>query len=64
MPERAGHLGCPYCCSYEVDRLFVATVHIDTCRCRACGAQWDEDVESGEFRGRSHEQSALVRQEA
>jgi hypothetical protein len=64
MEPSGGHLGCPYCCTYEVDRLFVATVHLDACRCRACGASWDEEPESGTFRGRSTAQSALVRQEA
>jgi hypothetical protein len=60
MADRIAHLGCPYCCSYEVDRLFLATIGMDACSCRACGAEWDEDCQTGECRGRSADHSALV----
>jgi hypothetical protein len=53
-------MGCPYCCSYEVDRLYLASVRLDSCRCRGCGAGWDEEVATGEFRGRADRSSALI----
>jgi len=53
--------GCPYCCSYEVDRINVASAHADSCRCRACGASWDEDVRTGDVLGRSERHSVFVR---
>ena len=52
-PASSAFLACPYCGSYDVGRLYLASVHLDSCECRACAARWDEDVESGEFRGRS-----------
>ena len=58
--SEARHLGCPYCCSYEVDRLYLASAGVDSCRCRACGARWDEELGSGEFRGRAERQSAVL----
>ena len=51
---------CPYCNSHEVDRLYLASANVDSCRCRACGARWDEELGSGEFRGRSERQSAVL----
>jgi hypothetical protein len=59
-PTRPPHLGCPYCCSYEVDRLYVGSARVDSCSCRACGADWDEVVGSGEIKGRSKRHSALL----
>jgi transposase-like protein len=59
-PTGATSLGCPYCCSYEVERLYLASVHLDSCRCRACGAGWEEQLGTGEFRGRSDRQSTLI----
>lgn len=47
-----GRLQCPYCDSYEVDRLYLASLRIDSCVCTSCGARWDEDTSTGEFRGR------------
>ena len=47
-----GRLQCPYCDSYEVDRLYLASLRIDSCVCTSCGARWDEDTTTGEFRGR------------
>jgi hypothetical protein len=44
---------CPYCTSSYVDRLFLASLNLDTCACLACGARWDEDATTGEFRGRA-----------
>jgi hypothetical protein len=55
------HLACPYCGAYGVERLYVATAHLDSCSCESCGARWDEDARSGEFQGRSERASVLVR---
>jgi len=44
-------LQCPYCSSFDVDRLFLASLRLDSCACLTCGARWDEDAASGEFRG-------------
>lgn len=60
MAEEGGHLQCPYCGAYGVDRLYVASLAIDSCVCMACGARWDEDATSGEFRGRSSSSSVLA----
>jgi hypothetical protein len=54
------HFGCPYCISYEVDRLYVASGALDACSCRACGAEWDEALGSGEVKGRSQRHSVLL----
>lgn len=58
--RQAHHLGCPYCVSYEVDRLYVASAAVDACSCRACGAEWDEVLGSGEIKGRSQRHSVLL----
>jgi len=50
---------CPYCTSSHVDRLFLASLNLDTCACLACGARWDEDATTGEFRGRAASASAF-----
>ena len=47
----AAHFQCPYCESFEVDRMYLAASKLDSCACMACGARWDEDAVSGEFRG-------------
>ena len=53
----AAYLPCAYCGSYDVRRLYLASVNLDSCDCRACGARWDEDATSGEFRGRAESAS-------
>ncbi len=58
--NRPKHLGCPYCGNYDVDRLYLGAMHVDTCHCRACGAEWEEDVETGQFRGRAGRHSVGV----
>jgi len=60
MTEEGGHMQCPFCSSYEVDRLFLASTGLDSCVCLACGARWDEDARSGEFRGRGSLGSVLA----
>jgi hypothetical protein len=58
--EPGGHLRCPYCEAYAVTRLFLGTLHLDSCECGACGARWDEDPDSGAFRGRASRASVVV----
>jgi len=60
----AVHFQCPYCESYEVDRLYLASLKLDSCVCLACGARWDEDATSGEFRGRASRSSVLAPRES
>jgi hypothetical protein len=52
MNQRAPHLQCPFCETYEVERLYLASLHVDSCACASCGARWDEDTATGEYRGR------------
>jgi transposase-like protein len=55
-----GHLQCPFCNSYEIERLYLASLRLDSCQCESCGARWDEDTDSGEFRGRADRTSVLA----
>jgi Zn ribbon nucleic-acid-binding protein len=55
-----GRLTCPFCNSYDVGRLFLASLNLDSCECVACGARWDEECGSGEYRGRSQRSSVLM----
>ena len=50
--EDQGRLRCPFCEAYEIDRLYLASLRIDSCVCTSCGARWDEDTSTGEYRGR------------
>jgi hypothetical protein len=59
----AEHFQCPYCESFDVDRLYLASLRLDSCVCLACGARWDEDATSGEFRGRASRSSVLAPRE-
>lgn len=47
------HLSCPFCASYDVARLYLAGADLDSCECGSCGARWDEDHRTGEYRGRA-----------
>ena len=60
MSEPARHLQCPFCETYEVERLYLASLRVDSCACSSCGARWDEDPGTGEFRGRSARSSILA----
>jgi hypothetical protein len=60
VSEAVGHLRCPYCGAYGVERLYLATVKLDSCECTTCGARWDEDPVTGEFRGRAARHSVLA----
>ena len=55
-----GHLTCPFCHSYDVARLFVGSTNVDSCECSSCGARWDEDKGSGEYKGRAQRASVLL----
>lgn len=56
----AGRLRCPFCESYVVDRLFLASLGLDACACGDCGARWDEKVTTGEFAGRGSKASVVA----
>lgn len=58
--EGTGRFQCPFCNSYDVSRLFVASLRMDSCECSACGARWDEVAGSGEYRGRATRSSVLL----
>ena len=60
VSEGQGHLACPFCNSYDVTRLFIASLGMDSCECVTCGARWDEDANSGEYRGRANRSSVLL----
>jgi hypothetical protein len=57
----AGHLLCPFCSGYEVDRLYLASLDVDSCVCTACGARWDEKHDTGDFVGRGTKASVIQR---
>jgi transcription elongation factor Elf1 len=59
-PRDSPRFRCPYCGAYDVARLFVATVKIDSCECCVCGARWDEEAGTGQYRGRSARSSVLL----
>lgn len=63
MDGDAGHLQCPFCKSYDVTRMFIASMRLDSCECASCGARWDEDAATGEYRGRADRASVLLRRE-
>ena len=63
MNERVGHLSCPFCEAYEVERLYLASLRLDSCACASCGARWDEDPVTGAYRGRGGKESAVTPRE-
>ncbi len=58
--DRRRHLSCPFCGSYDVDRLFLGSVRADVCECAACGAGWEESHTSGRYRGRVGRASVIT----
>lgn len=54
--------GCPFCEGFEVERLYLASLRFDSCRCTACGARWDECPKSGEYLGRASTSANSSRQ--
>jgi transposase-like protein len=63
MGESTGHLQCPFCGAYEVDRLFIGAVRLDSCTCQGCGSRWDEDATTGRYRGRGGIDSVMAPRE-
>ena len=59
-PRDSRRFRCPYCGGYDVGRLFVATIKIDSCACSQCGARWDEEAGTGRYRGRGNRSSVLL----
>lgn len=58
--DTEGHLRCPFCDAYEVERLYLGSLHADSCTCLSCGARWDEDTETGRYRGRGTVDSVIA----
>jgi hypothetical protein len=61
--DEPGHLQCPYCNSYEVRRMYLASLRLDACECGGCGARWDEDASSGAYRGLASRESVATPRE-
>lgn len=55
------HFSCPFCNSFDVSRLYVASAGIDSCECLSCGARWDQERETGKYLGRADRASVLAR---
>ena len=60
MAERNGHLACPYCGAYDVERLFVASLRMDSCHCAGCDRRWDEEQGTGHHRQPTKRASVLI----
>lgn len=60
MDDATGHMQCPFCEAYEVDRLFIGSLRVDSCTCQACGSRWDEDTTTGRYRGRGSVESVMA----
>jgi uncharacterized protein (DUF983 family) len=55
-----GRLQCPFCGAYQVDRLYIGSLHVDASTCEACGARWDEDAATGRYLGRGGVESVIA----
>jgi hypothetical protein len=60
VTDNQGHLQCPFCEAYEVERLYLGSLHLDSCTCLSCGARWDEDAGTGRYRGRGDMNSVIT----
>lgn len=60
MQEKGRRFQCPFCNSYDVARLYVASTSIDSCECATCAARWDEEPSSGRYRGRANRASVMT----
>ncbi|MDZ7732447.1 MAG: hypothetical protein U5R31_04440 [Acidimicrobiia bacterium] len=58
--DGGGRLQCPFCGAYEVDRMYLASVRLDSCECQSCSARWDEEVSTGTYRGRATRTSTVT----
>jgi len=56
----AAHFQCPFCNSYDVCRLYLASVRLDSCECATCGARWEEDAGNRRYRGRADRTSIFI----
>ena len=54
------HMTCPFCGSYDVERLYVGSRAVDCCACVACGAEWEESAVTGAYRGRVSSASVAI----
>jgi hypothetical protein len=63
VSDDVGHLQCPFCTGYDVSRMYLASARLDACECRSCGARWDEEPDSGTYRGLSSRTSTLTPRE-
>jgi hypothetical protein len=61
--DDTGRLQCAFCGAYEVDRLYLGSLRLDSCECQSCGARWDEDLDSGDYKGRGTSASAITPRE-
>lgn len=59
VSEDSHRLQCPFCEGYDVDRLYLASVQLDSCACASCGARWDERINTGAFAGRGSSATVL-----
>ena len=55
-----GRRQCPFCGAYDVDRLYLASLQLDSCVCCGCGARWDESYSTGEFAGRGTKATVIA----
>ena len=60
VSDEGVRLKCPFCDSYEVERMYLASLRLDSCECRSCSARWDEDAVTGEYRGRGSRSSQVT----
>jgi len=58
--RETAHFQCPFCKSYDVVRVYLASVRLDSCECATCGARWDEDAGHRRFRGRPDSASIFI----
>jgi hypothetical protein len=59
--DARARLGCPFCEGFDVERLYLASLDLDSCACGSCGARWDESRQTGEYAGRGSSASVLTR---
>ena len=60
MSAGQGTCNAPSVRHYEVERLYLASLHLDSCACQSCGARWDEDATTGDYRGRGDIDSIIA----
>jgi transposase-like protein len=58
--KEGGRQQCPFCEAYDVERLFLASLGLDSCACATCGARWDERYGTGEYAGRGTKATVIA----